>query len=247
MSAASPLGGRTTASERPVRETRIFGIRLGLDPKILVGGIVLLALVLFWYNSRGNDEPSTTSSATHPERAAAPAVVPKSHIATVRRGSVSNDRGTLRLRPVDATRGDVDPTLRLDLLARLQSVDAVESGRSLFEAGPTPAQVAAEKMAAIQGPKIVPQAPPVIAPAIPSGPPPLNIPLKFYGFVKPSDQREAPRGFFMDGDDVLVATEGELLKHKYLVVGLSAKSARIEDVQLKQGETLQVVPEAAAQ
>jgi hypothetical protein len=226
-------------------QTRIFGVRLGIDPKILVGGIIVLAVFLFWYNSRGDDQGST--SVARPQNVAAPVTLPKSHIATVRRSTQSNDRGTLRLKPVDATRGDIDPTLRLDLLTRLQSSDAPEGGRNLFEVGMTPAQVAAANAPAVHGPKIVPTPPPVVPAVMPSGPAPLNIPLKFYGFVKPTDKREAPRGFFMNGDDVLVATEGQLLQEKYLVVSLSATSARIEDVQVKQGQTLPVEPEATAQ
>ena len=228
--------------------TTIFGIRMKLDPKILVGGIILLAGFLFWYNSRGDDEgPGAGANAVRPV-APAEAPMPKSHIAAIRRGATAtNDRGTLRLRPVDATRGNVDPTLRLDLLTRLQSEDEVPAGRSLFEAGPTPAEVAAANLTHITGPKIPPQPLPPIGPVAPAGPPPLNIPLKFYGFVKPSDRREASRGFFMDGDNVLVASEGQLLKQKYRVMELTAKTARLEDVQLKQSETLQVVPEAMAQ
>jgi hypothetical protein len=148
---------------------------------------------------------------------------------------------------VDATRGDVDPTLRLALLDRLQSLDDVPVGRSLFELGPSAAQIAASQ-APIHGPIIAPKPMPT-APVTPvaTGPPPLNIPLKFYGYVKPTDRRETPRGFFMDGDNVLVATEGEVVKQKYRVLELSAKNARLEDIQLNQQETLPVVPEAMAQ
>ncbi len=231
---------------RPASQTTIFGMRLGVDPKILVGGIVLVAAVLFWYNSRGDDEsPSTTASAVRPVAPAA-VTMPKSHIAATRRASVSNDRGTLRLRPVDATRGDVDPTLRLDLLTRLQGIDEVPSGRSLFEAGPSPAEVAAN-LAAVKGPIIPPKPLLPAPPPAPTGPAPLNIPLKFYGFVKPSDKNEVSRGFFMDGDNVLIAAEGQVLKQKYRVMELTAKAARLEDIQLKQDQTLPVVPEAVAQ
>jgi hypothetical protein len=229
----------------PASETRIFGIRVKVDPKILVGGILLLAALLFWYNSRGDEETSAPASSVRP---AAPALTsPKSHLAAVRRGTVSMDRGTLRLRPVDATRGDIDPTLRLDLLERLQSVDEVPGGRSLFDLGPSPAEAA--KLAPIHGPLIAPKPIAPVMPATPAatGPAPLNIPLKFYGYVQPTDKHETSRGFFMDGDDVLVATEGQVLKQKYRVLELTARTARLEDIQLKQSETLQVVPEAMVQ
>lgn len=232
------------------KQTTIFGMRLGLDPKILVGGIVLMAAVLFWYNSRGDEEGPTTGTAARPAAPVAAVTMPKSHIATVRRGNSTNtnDRGTLRLRAVDATRGNVDPTLRLDLLTRLQSEDEVPAGRSLFDAGQSPAQIAAAA-AVMKGPAIVPKPlpPPMPVAVAPAGPAPLNIPLKFYGYVKPTDAREGSRGFFMDGDNVLVATEGQVLKQKYRVMELTARSARLEDIQLRQDETLPVVPEALSQ
>ena len=219
-----------------------------MDPKILVGGIVLFAAILFWYNSRGDNEGGNPASTVQPQRTVAPAAMPRSHRATIRRSNQVNERGTVRLKPVDATRGDIDPTLRLDLLTRLQSSDAMPAGRNLFESGAGPGQMAGN-MGPIQGPKIVPTAPrpPIVPAAMPSGPQPLHVPLKFYGFVRPGDQRDAPRGFFMDGDNVLVATEGQVLEGKYRVVQLSATNARVEDVQLKQGETLPVEPEAVAQ
>ncbi len=190
---------------------------------------------------------SLTRPPTFTPTAPAAVSMPKSHIASVRRSTSSNDRGTLRLRPIDPTRGDVDPTLRLDLLQRLQALEEVPGGRSLFDLGPTPEQAKA-LAAQMHGPTIVPKQAPAVRPVMaPSGPPPLNIPLKFYGYVKPSDNRETCRGFFMDGDNVLVATEGEVLKQKYRVLELSAKSARLEDIQLRQQETLPVVPEAVAQ
>jgi hypothetical protein len=226
--------------------TRIFGVRLGIDPKFLVGGILVLAALLFWYNSRGDEEETNTPANAVRHAAPAAAAMPKPHIAATRRGTVSADRGTLRLRPVDPTRGDVDPTLRLDLLERLQSVDEVPVGRSLFDIGPSPAQTAA-MATQMHGPVIVPKQPTTPSAIIPSGPPPLNIPLKFYGYVKPGDKRETSRGFFMDGDNVLVATEGEVLKQAYRVLELSAKSARLEEVQSKRQQTLPVEPEAVAQ
>jgi hypothetical protein len=230
---------------RSATQTTVFGLRVKLDPKILIGGIILFAGFLYWYNSRSEDEGS--NSAANPAPPAPVIAMPKSHIAAVRRNSpATSDRGALRLRPIDATRGNVDPTLRLDLLARLQSEDDVPAGRSLFEAGPTPAQIAAAAKP-INAPVIVPKniGPPI--PVAPQGPPPVNIPLKFYGYVEPTAKGEAKRGFFMDGDNVLVATEGQVLKQKYKVLELSAKSARLEDVQLRQDQTLAVVPQAADQ
>jgi hypothetical protein len=233
--------------------TRIFGMRLGIDPRLLVGGLVALAVVLFWYNSRSDEHPSTPASthastpgSTVRNEGVAPVTPIQSRTRTPRRGTVSaSERGVLRLKPVDARDGRVDPTLHLYLLARLQSLKTAAGGRSLFETGPSPEQVVAMQRP-ITGPKIPINAPPVNArPLAPSGPvtPVANIPLKFYGFVNPASKTETNRGLFLQGDNILVAAEGDVLDNRYLVVELSANSARMEDIRMKQGQTLPVVPE----
>jgi hypothetical protein len=156
---------------------------------------------------------------------------------------LANDRGTLRLRPVDATRGDIDPTLHLDLLSRLQSVQSAPSSRSLFEIGAAPVAAAAP----LKGPVIMPKPlPPPAAAAAPASvaPPPLNIPLRYYGFVRPAEVGRTNSGLFLDGDNVLVVSEGQVVKQKYLIVELTPTTARIEDIQAKRGQTLPVVPVA---
>jgi hypothetical protein len=233
--------------------TRIFGMRLGIDPRLLVGGLIALAVVLFWYNSRSDEHPGTaantaasTAGSAGRTGVVAPVIPMQSRTRTPRRGTISaNERGVLRLKPVDARDGRVDPTLRLYLLARLQSIKGAAGGRSLFETGPSPEQVVAMQRP-ITGPKIPINAPLASAkPVAPSGPvmPVANIPLKFYGFVNPASKAETNRGLFLQGDNILVAAEGDVLDHRYLVVELSANSARMEDIQIKQGQTLPVVPE----
>lgn len=223
------------------KQTRIFGVRIGVDPKILVGGLAVVAALLFWYNSRSDEDTSTPATGIN-----RPAAIPASTTAPWRthlptRRAAGDRTGTLRLRPIDATRGDVDPTLRLDLLARLQSVKAEEGGRSLFEAGPPP--LTPEQQAILKNaPKIAPKPLVQTTPAAYTKPV-VNIPLKYYGFVR-GGEGENSRGLFLDGDNVLVASEGELLKQRYLVVELTGLSARMEDVQMKQGQTLPVVPVA---
>lgn len=226
--------------------TKIFGIRLGLDPKLLVIALVVVAGLLFWYNSRSDEEGPTRPAVT--QQAAEPAGVPvsRAHPARARRAAQATERNTLRVRPIDASRGDVDPTLRLSLLSRLQSVPLPAQQRNIFEAGQDAAAQQAAALAA-KAPKIMPTAVPPSVPVQNPGPPPLNIPLKYYGFAKSASNADPNSGFFLDGDNVLVATEGELLEKKYLVVELTANMAKLEDTEVKQGQTLQVVPEATEQ
>ena len=226
--------------------TKIFGLRVGVDPKILAGGLVGLAAILFWYNSKSSDEvpaPATTTAvrgdvANAPETAAVRPRTP----ASARRTRTTNDNGSLRLRPIDPTRGDVDPTLRLDLLSRLQKGQQAASGRSLFDIAPAPLPAADQKL--LKNPPAVPKMPPPNSAPVVATEQPLNIPLKYYGFAKTSDKNEGNEGLFLDGDNVVVGTEGEVIVKKYLVVALTPTSARLEDTQLKKGQTLSVVPAA---
>jgi hypothetical protein len=227
--------------------TKIFGMRVGVDPKLLVGGLVVLAGFMFWYNSGGDDTPSTTAAARHSESPSVPALSASARSKNARRNRVTNDRGVLRIRPVDASRGDIDPTLRLDFLARLQSVEQAKAGRSLFEIGPDPVAVAAALPPVPKGPVIPVVSQQTVAGPVQALPPQVNIPLKFYGFVRPAQKGQNSRGLFLEGDNILIAAEGELIDHRYLVRELNAATARLEDTQIKQGQTLPVVPEARQQ
>jgi hypothetical protein len=44
-----------------------------------------------------------------------------------------------------------------------------------------------------------------------------------------------------------MATEGDVLEGHFLVVALSPNKARVEDIHLKQGQDLPLIPEAIAQ
>jgi hypothetical protein len=227
----------------PVQGTRIFGIRVGLDPKILVGGLIALAALMFWFNSRGDDEQHTTTSVPKAPvgiMPQAPANTRTGRLGAQRRSSVQKNAGELRIRPVDPSRGDVDPTLRLSLLERLRSLKPALSSRNLFE-GTAAALPPVPKAA-----PMIPKPLPVISAAVPSASmtiPALSIPLKYYGFVKPASNSEGNRGFFLNGENILVATEGDVLEGRYLIVALTPNHARVEDMQMKQGQDVPVTPE----
>ncbi|MBV8706544.1 MAG: hypothetical protein JO028_05105 [Acidobacteriaceae bacterium] len=234
------------------RATKVFGIRMGIDPKILIVGLAALAVLLFWYNSRSDEETSTpvvTRPAETAQTAGSPVATTGSRRTVARRSNdnLTSDRSRLRVVPIDATRGDIDPTLRLDLLSRLSTVKYEPARRSVFEIGaaPTPAEL----LAAVKNKPVINPKPPsqTVYPPVTTQPPPVNIPLKYYGFAKPMEPGQVNRGFFLDGDNVLMASEGQVLKQKYLVVELAPNTARVEDTQMKQGQTLPVVTPATTQ
>ena len=86
---------------------------------------------------------------------------------------------------------------------------------------------AAEKIAIVRpfvGPMMSKAAEP---PPEPKAPP---IPLKFYGFVNKTKVGDK-RAFFLDGEDIVIAGEGDLIKKRYKIVRIGVNSAVVEDTE----------------
>jgi hypothetical protein len=230
---------------------------LGAEPKkvALLGGCVLVAIVAYFYNRApsGSSEPATsarTVPSVTPSTVARPATrQPGRSTRTGQRGQPGLQEFRPSLKPKkgeEAGRADIDPTLRLDLLEKLQTVGVEGGKRSLFEASTAPVQVA--KLVK-EPPKVIPSkmvgpqpAPPEVKPPEPVAPP---VPLKFYGFVN-QQRAGAKRAFFLDGDDIIVATEGQLVKNRYKIVRIGVNSAVVEDTQFKNHQqTLPLIEEQA--
>jgi hypothetical protein len=239
-------------------------MKLGAEPKkvAILGGLTLLAAYSFYTNVLS--EPDIPQQVTRPapaQPAAGPAQ-PAPNVAPGRtvqrrgiygRQAVGEFRPTLKYnRPED--RPDpmkVDPTLRLDLLAKLQTVKVEGGARSLFDfttAPPPPAPKTPD-------PKIIPgskkgaavaaagQPPAEVKPAEPVKPPPPPIPFKFYGF---SDRKGGiKRAFFLEGEDIFVAAEGDMIKRRYKVVKIGLNSVEVEDTQHQHKQTLPLEPAPA--
>jgi hypothetical protein len=233
-----------------VSQTRVFGLNLGIDPKIIVLALLVIAGLVYYFTSSSSDTPTGSSNGTS---AANFAVMRPANQSTAGRAALTrrsrttnNDQNALKLVAIDGSRGDVDPTLRLGLLERVKNVSPAADVRNLFDSG---GAIMAQNLPPIPKnvPKIVPQQPAVVTADtnVPPPQPPFNIPLKYYGFVKPTGHSlDGSRGFFMDGDNILVGGEGDVLEKRFLIVALTPNSARLEDTQAKQGQELQVTPEA---
>ena len=164
---------------------------------------------------------------------------------TARRGG-SSQEWTPRVggrRPEDrADPAKTDPTLRLDMLARLQNVGIAAAGRSLFDFTTAPvAKLPDDVKITPKGPKggpsiELPKGPEVST--APTGPPPEapppTIPLKFYGFVQGQGGK---RAFFRLGEEeIFMASEGQVLQARYKIVRIGLSSALVEDTQHKNNQ-----------
>jgi len=231
-------------------------VNLGAEPKkvaalgvlVLVGGYLIYSNVF-----SSSDTPASRPTKSAPV-AAVPPVVPVPQASTTRRagsgrrGETSDFRPPYRKSRVE-DRPDpntIDPTLRLDLLAKVQGVDATTGIRNLFQfttaaaiaaaRSPEPAPIVPQK------PITVAQAPPPPPAPVKTAPPPIN--LKYFGYTA-LRQGGSKRAFFIDGDEILIGTEGDLVKKRYRVVRIGVNSVVVEDTQFNNTQTLTLPEEAA--
>lgn len=117
---------------------------------------------------------------------------------------------------------NLDPTLRLDLLASVEQTQYEGSGRNIFTSEPDPVAI----QAPIAPANTDPNAPHgYVTPTIPTPP---QIPLKFYGFA--NKVGEPKRVFLIQGEEVFVAGEGEIVNRRYKVVRISPTSVEMQDM-----------------
>jgi hypothetical protein len=119
---------------------------------------------------------------------------------------------------------NLDPTLRLDLLASSEQTVYEGRGRNIFVSQAedvvipkpgAPGVTDAQKAEAIQY-------------QTPTPAPPPPIPLKFYGFA--SSAGEPKKIFLKKGEDVFVAGEGEIVDRRYKVIHITPTSVSIQDM-----------------
>jgi hypothetical protein len=165
-------------------------------------GLGVVAVLVIAYELLGG--PSTPVAATAPT----PAPIPR---ATARKPGKNKGMATERL----------DPTLDLALLAETEQTKYNGNGRNIFVAGadiPQPVAPAALDRKKKEEAAYTP----------PSPPPPPPITLKFFGFA--SKPGEPKRIFLSQGEDVFIASEGDIVNRRYKVVRISPNAVDIEDV-----------------
>jgi hypothetical protein len=229
--------------------------KVGADPKkIVVLAVLFLAAGYFYFSNRNSDGPVSPSpgrvpvAASSSSKAPAPGSIARSTYRVVQQSSSASREFRPSLKPKNIDTANIDPTLRLDLLAKVKTVGVEAGTRSLFEiAAAPPEEIKAGKEPAkieiarrIVGP-VMPKA--VEPPPEPKAPP---IPLKFYGFVNKTKVGDK-RAFFLDGEDIVIAGEGDMIKKRYKIVRIGVNSAVVEDTEFKTNneQTLPLVAEMA--
>ncbi len=222
----------------------------------ILGALAVVLIGVFIYDASSSSSsssgpvsmpapvPMATEASPVPPRTTSP--VPVSIERRVRHdnGRVEDYRPTLKLKEgTDVSK--IDPTVRVELLAKLREMEMKGGVRSVFAFGAAPPppvdpiKVIAQQKADEEARKIA-EKKAEEARKPPGPPPPPAIPLKFFGY---SARGATKRAFFLDGDDIDVASENELIKNRYKVVKIGVNSVVVEDTQFKDEQTLPLVAE----
>jgi hypothetical protein len=196
--------------------------------------VVYLLITLFGGPSDSTPPPPAVTAAAKPEAGTAPSATSAKPAQT---GGVG---GPGAIPGVDAqklanTSSSLDPTLDEAAMLRTEDLVYSGSGRNIFSLVSEPAPMPAM-------PKVIPSARNVavaapLPPPVPLTCPPACLPinLKFFGTAQRGTVRQA---FLLQGDDVYLASEGDIVAHKYKIRGITAGSIQVEDLSNGNTQTL---------
>lgn len=121
-----------------------------------------------------------------------------------------------------------NPALRMDILKRFLALEYKGVHRNIFSAAAPPPPPSQAQKARVNVP-----------PPVPSGPPPLTVDAKYFGYV--SDFNGSHRKAFFstpNNEDVIIAGEGDTLMGRFRVVRITSTSADVEEVSSGRHTTL---------
>ena len=124
----------------------------------------------------------------------------------------------------------LDPTLRMGPMLVTEALVYSGSGRNIFSATSVPVEIPK----AIASARPTPPPAPVYVPQGPPPPPPID--LKFFGTA--TSKNGARQAFLLHGEDVFVASAGDVVQRRYRVKMVNANSIVVEDLTNNNQQTL---------
>ena len=201
-----------------------MALKIGSEDKskvaIVAALVVLVVIVFFWRvypMISGGPPPAPLPPTVVPAPAATgtqPASQPGAHEAVKISGSLAS----------------LDPTLHPEWMAASESLVYAGKGRNIFSISSVPVDIERPN-----GP-VRPSAHQMVAQG-PPPPPPID--LKFFGYeAHTGGQRKV---FLLHGDDVFIASVGDVVDHRYKVVQIAPFSIQIEDIPFNNTQTLPLI------
>jgi hypothetical protein len=199
-----------------------MALQLGIENKkqlYLLGGLFAVIVIVGGWEVYDNFFRTTTVH-TMPAPVASTAVNGKTAASGFSAGPAAER--------VNAAR--IDPTLHFDKLALSEDVVYAGTGRNIFSAESAPPIEQVLKS---------PRNTATIVP-LQTGPPPKPQPpaidLKYFGYAQAGDK--SLKAFFVHGDDIFMARNGDIVDHRYKVDSISPGSAQVTDLGYNNTQTL---------
>ena len=186
-----------------------------------LGAVMVILLVRFlWQNFGPSSSPEPVP--------AAPAVVSAPSTVSVPAGGEAPQENTL---PHQAAKigglAALDPTLHPELMRQAESLQYTGHGRNIFSLTSVPTDIP-KPIASIRQAHVDTGPPPP--------PPPPPITLGFYGYA--AEKTGQKQVFLLHGDDIFIASEGDIVDRRYRVVKIGPASIQVEDIPYHNTQTL---------
>jgi len=202
-------------------------------------GVLLLVFVVYAYNSffGGSPNPAATAPtvlapvatrSSESREETETAVIPAGNARAVQSGAAPG----VAAKRMASTSSSLDPTLDESAMLRTESLVYSGTGRNIFSAISAPPVVIPTNVPKARPGVVLPVMPPM--PVGPPPPPPIN--LKYFGTaVRVNGRRQA---FLLQGEDVYLASEGDIVARKYRIVTIGTNNIQVEDLVNKDTQTL---------
>ena len=121
----------------------------------------------------------------------------------------------------------LDPTLHPEIMRQAESLEYTGHGRNIFSLLSVPTDIP-KPVAPIREAHVDPGPPPP--------PPPPPITLGFYGYA--AEKGGQKQVFLLHGDDIFIASEGDVVDRRYRVGKIGTASVQVEDIPYHNTQTL---------
>jgi hypothetical protein len=186
-----------------------------------LGAVMVILLVRFlWQNFGPSSSPAPVPAAQ--AVVSAPRTVP-----APAGGETAQENTTAHQAAKLGGLAALDPTLHPELMRQAESLEYTGNGRNIFSLTSVPTAIP-KPIASIRQAHVDTGPPPP--------PPPPPITLGFYGYA--AEKTGQKQVFLLHGDDIFIASEGDIVDRRYRVVKIGPASIQVEDIPYHNTQTL---------
>ncbi|HTW50172.1 MAG TPA: hypothetical protein VMD92_19605 [Acidobacteriaceae bacterium] len=210
-------------------------MKSGLDNKrnviVLVVLLAILAACVWYFVDRvfvGGASPAPAPKAASSTEEPAGAAAERAEVdRTNAEANAANENGHAARKLVSLE--SLDPTLHPELMAGAEALEYSGDGRNIFSMNSAPVSI--PRPLGTGRNETAKAAPP--QPTGPPPPPPID--LTFFGYERAGNAKKA---LILHGDDVFIASEGEVVDHHYKVLKITPLSIQVTDLLYNNTQTL---------